>query len=88
MAKIQGYLLKYKNDSKSAIESLYTLSNKQQEYNPSKVNSNQIKNSDLKSNNKSMNSTKGRIRTLSPLEIDRMYFNPQPGWDEGLKELK
>ena len=102
MAALQGHLLLYKTDYLGAIKGVASMAASvssgedssggqyQQWYNsstlhphlhPAPATSNGVaKTSGAKRGNKMK-------RQLTVDEVDRMYFNPQEGWDKGLKEL-
>eukprot|EP01038_Epipyxis_sp_PR26KG_P013543 gene13543-18167_t len=80
MAKLQGYLLKYKNNPVDAINGIAELA--MELTNVREVTSNvsiPIKTTPKKHLNK--------IKTLTVEEVDRIYFNPQPGWDKDIPNI-
>lgn len=83
MAALQGYFLLHKDDSKMAFDSLEIFLDSEVK---SKLTSNTISSSESVHPTKDEEleqAVKARSRgPLTALEIDRMVFNPQPGWDK------
>ena len=84
MAHLQGHLLRYKNDPEGAIKGVPEMQQQKQSAN-SRGNSNCS--ASVKSSPGLKNSNKKLSRTLTVAEIDRMYFNPQAGWDKDVPNL-
>ena len=85
MAHLQGHLLRYKNDPEGAIKGVPEMLQQKQQGANSRVNSNSS--ASVKSSPGLKNSNKKLSRTLTVAEIDRMYFNPQAGWDKDVPNL-
>lgn len=80
MALLQGHLLRYKNDPEGAISSATQIGGSRK--------------GDSGSNGggesgapKKAAPVVSKRRVLTVEEVDKMYFNPQPGWDKDLKSL-
>lgn len=78
MAALQGYLLRYKTSAAQARSNIHTLLDhvvaKQKKVDPEPVQGHSL--------------SKGKpraVRKLTVDEVDRMYFNPQPGWDKDIQ---
>ena len=86
MALLQGHLLRYKNDPDGAVRDVSTSLTAAEK--PRKVvhtgGSNRGATGAAKSGGKVVmnNSVNKRVKTAA--EIDKMVFNPQPGWDSNL----
>lgn len=85
MAILQGHLLRYKNDPVRAIEEVRVLAKSMLDNN-SNSTIKRRSNYSVKESSK-IDGRKKLARTLSIEEIDKMYFNPQPDWDKGLKQI-
>jgi hypothetical protein len=94
MAQLQGYFLLYKDNMTDAIKDAHTLrSSDMTNHNilevPSKDNSS-CNSVDLADDDITTGQEKRKVmakRQLSASELDRMVFNPQPGWDTNIKEI-
>ena len=83
MAMLQGFLLRYKNGHETAIRDVEKIMGNTNETNT--VNRSRDNNSDnLKSSAKTSNINGRKLRTLTISEVDKMYFNPQEGWDKDI----
>ena len=77
MASLQGYLLRHKNSASAALGALSTLLD-------------DVRSSVLSPSSPSTGpvvSRVGKVRPVRPLtaeEVDKMVFNPQPGWDKNI----
>jgi hypothetical protein len=88
MALLQGHLLRHKNDPEGAIRDAYQLAAER-----GKVTIRR----DAASKGDGSNGTGGSApakpvvsrgrRVLTAEEVDKMVFNPQPGWDKGITSL-
>ena len=101
MARLQGYLMRHKHSPHAAVD--HTLDLFQDAVaDHSHNNSNGNSNSNSKSSGKNGspreevvvdgNSNHNFVhgagrRIMSVADIDRMPFNPQPGWDRGIKSI-
>lgn len=79
MAALQGHLVIHKQSAHDAIQHLHDLS-----INTSSTNKSFAR---VPSNAKHDNTKPKKIKMLSVDEVDRMYFNPQEGWDKGIKDI-
>ncbi len=79
MAALQGYFLRNKDDAKQAITNISQILEN--------VSSNRhtIGTGPIPVNKNNRNVVKSRpVKPLTIEQIDKMYFNPQPGWDDKL----
>jgi hypothetical protein len=83
MAALQGYLLRYKDTPEEAIINIDSLRQDME-------NREREAEKHGKSVSSSMSSTRKKevkprpVRPLTVEEVDKMYFNPQAGWDKDL----
>lgn len=93
MAALQGYLLRNKNDSLSAIGQLHLLledAENRHQREQLKKQAEEEKNKKASSEEEQLRlMRKGPVkprpvRPLSVAEIDKMVFNPQKGWDSSI----
>lgn len=86
MALLQGHLLRYKNDPHAAIEGVRLLAEEKK-----------LKNSGLSHGKAAAAGKTGaagakpvvasKRRVLTVEEVDKMYFNPQTGWDKDIPNI-
>jgi hypothetical protein len=90
MALLQGHLLRHKNDPEGAIRDAYQLAAER-----GKVTIDRSAGSAKADGGNSSGggsapakpvASRGR-RVLTAEEVDKMVFNPQPGWDKGITSL-
>jgi hypothetical protein len=91
MAALQGYLLRNKNDSQSAISQLHLLiedaENRHQREQLKQQAEEEKKKASEEEQLRMMRKDPVKPRPVRPLtvaEIDKMVFNPQKGWDANL----
>lgn len=94
MALLQGHLLLYKHDPEGAIASAAQIG--RMAHHPGSHNanvptgktgdSNEDKKEDVQAPKKAAPVVSKR-RVLTVEEVDKMYFNPQAGWDKDIKSL-
>jgi len=81
MAALQGYLLRNKNDSVSAMQNILQLSQNALDQTPRHMDyKNEV--------GGTQSPTRQARRRLTVEEIDKMYFNPQEGWESMLTANK
>lgn len=82
---LQGHLLRYKNDPRGAIEGVRLLAEEK------KANSGMGLRNMAATGNKTEAPAKPAVaskrRVLTAEEIDKMYFNPQTGWDKDVPSI-
>ncbi len=89
MAKLQGYLMRYKESPAAAVEHVSDLFRTDtsalgdSRFDAAK---DELPVADSSEKTK-FRSVRRNKRILSVSDIDRMVFNPQPGWDEGIKSI-
>mmetsp|Transcript_24798 Transcript_24798/g.59660 ORF Transcript_24798/g.59660 Transcript_24798/m.59660 type:complete len:496 (+) Transcript_24798:297-1784(+) len=81
MAELQGHLLNFKNSPLVAVERIIPDLQKSIEVTRGKLGQSEEGKEEVKNSLKSQSKFRGRKR-LSGLDVDRMVFNPQPGWEE------
>lgn len=101
MALLQGYLLRHKNDMQGALKNIDRLDSGEYSYMPpsatgSKRHADEKKASvGMDTDDKSEGVVENIIpkvvksrpfRRLTVEEIDKMYFNPQEGWDKDIND--
>jgi len=85
MAALQGHLLTHKNSPEKSIESLkeelltYKTSKQHSEISSKSIPT-------VPSSQRVVRMTGKRVLTAD--QVDRMYFNPQPGWDKDIQQCK
>jgi hypothetical protein len=83
MAALQGYLLRYKDTPEEAITNIDSLRQDIENREREAQKHGKLVSSSL--NNSRKKEVKPRpVRPLTVDEVDKMYFNPQPGWDKDL----
>jgi hypothetical protein len=76
MAALQGYFLRNKDDAQKAIDNVGQL--------PETIDKRNV-NTKAPAAIKHSGPVKPRpVRPLTAEQVDKMYFNPQPGWDKDL----
>lgn len=86
MALLQGHLLRFKNDPEAAIRAAATMGRSDRDSKTTTHSGNQDNNAPKPAEKKAAPVVSKR-RVLTVEEVDKMYFNPQPGWDKDLKSL-
>ena len=89
MAQLQGHLLRYKNDPEGAIRGISQLAASENlKHRPAGASSSNSESSgDKKVSNAMAGGAKRGRRVLTVEEVDKMYFNPQPGWDKDVPNI-
>lgn len=85
MALLQGHLLRYKNDPEGAISTAARMG--QDRSSGSARKDSTISSGSEKEAPKKTAPVVSKRRVLTVEEVDKMYFNPQPGWDKDIKSL-
>jgi hypothetical protein len=80
MAALQGYFLRNKDDAVKAIDNIHAiLETAADRHNPIYHNHTLAKTGP----SKPAKNVKARaVKPLTVEQVDKMYFNPQPGWDK------
>lgn len=81
MALLQGHLLRYKNDPMGAIHNIHTIIYERSDTPILTSNKNHTQNM----GNNEIKTSKKRVLTTD--QVDKMYFNPQEGWDKNIPNL-
>lgn len=88
MATLQGYFLRHKDDAVAAMECIPDLLAMSKSNSKANLEEHHLKNSaspELSAQqSRGGNAPPRNRRPLTIAEIDRMPFNPQPGWDASL----
>lgn len=85
MALLQGHLLRYKNDPEGAISTAARMG-QDRAAGPTKSDNSTSSGGEKEAPKKAAPVVSKR-RVLTVEEVDKMYFNPQPGWDKDIKSL-
>lgn len=85
MATLQGYLLRYKNDPIGACNGLQQL--KVSNIIDKKLPTSENTSVSSDENTQNVKSNRRPVKRLSIQDVDRIPFNPQEGWDSGIKEI-
>ena len=92
MATLQGFLLRHKDDPRAAIEALpmlaseLTTSDRLLEA-ASPAEKDKLEQETIQSLQGVSVVKRRPVKRLTAAEVDKMYFNPQEGWDKGIREL-
>lgn len=90
MALLQGHLLRYKNDSHGAIEGVRLLAEEKKSKSSglsNKANPAVPASASAPAEGKAKASSGSKRRVLTVEEVDKMYFNPQSGWDKDIPNI-
>lgn len=85
MALLQGHLLRFKNDPEGAIRSAAEMGSRTSRGLNNSSGGDAVP--DAETIVKKTKPVVSKRRVLTVEEVDKMYFNPQPGWDKDVKSL-
>lgn len=90
MAAIQGYLLQHKASSQSAIENVHgiqrTISSGQDNNNTHLSNAERTSANGFSPSAHSTVVKPRPVKRLTVEQVDKMFFNPQEGWDKDIND--
>ncbi len=86
MALLQGYLLRHKDDALSAVQQVSQLGSGEYSYRPlHTVTGKKAEAATPAAAGPRKPVQTRRVTRISGAEADRMFFNPQEGWDRDIK---